>query len=76
MTHVQELVESEVKAGLVLSGTLGLHLLHGLFKDLLVTHVSLHQVLKASDNWLRLFIELGKKQAPVLIFFLNIQQQP
>lgn len=61
-THVEQLVEGEVKAGFVIGGSFGLHLLHCLFKDLFIAYICLYQVLKAGHHCLGLLIELQQKE--------------
>lgn len=61
-TYVEQLVEGKVKAGFVIGGSFGLHLLHSLFKDLLIAHVRLNQVFKAGHHCLCLLIELWQKE--------------
>lgn len=51
-----------MKAGFVIGGSFGLHLLHGLFKDLFVAYIGLNQVPKAGHHCLGLLIELPQNE--------------
>ena len=57
--YVEELLEGEGEARLVVRGSFGLHVKDRLLEDLFVADVGLDQVLEAGNQRLCLFAELG-----------------
>lgn len=57
-SYVQQLLEGEGEAGLVVGGSFGLHVHDGLLEDLLVANVGLDQSPEAGNHGVGLLVEL------------------